>query len=71
MQPEIRKMLVRGMFGEREFHIPLWFIVYLQFKLDSTSETDIVHFNGTRMIDQNGNVELLIPIQASYGHRDT
>ena len=66
--PEIRKMVVKGMFWEQKFHIPFWSMIYLLLKF----EFSIWQCKLQCHINQRpeGNAEFLITIQNPYKHFD-
>ncbi len=45
--PQIGKMLVRGLYGNREFHVPFWSMIYLAWKFEFTT---IVSFRNRILI---------------------
>ena len=52
IEPEIRKILEKELYGNKRFHIPSWSVIYLLMKLEFISKTDNgIKFEFQRLIN--------------------
>ena len=65
IDPGIRKMLVKGMFGNKTFHIPFWSMIYLLSKLEFSISNWQCKLKCHINHGPEWNVGFLIPIQTS------